>query len=366
MLLFIFGLVALLVLSTYIFLQQDKFGKTPSGARLERIKHSPNYRDGQFQNLSHTPALTEGVSYWAVMKEFFFSDKKRKVPTDSLPSEKVDLLALEPDENVLIWFGHSSYFMQIDGKRILVDPVLSGAASPLSFTTRSFKGTDRYTADDIPAIDYLFISHDHWDHLDHTTVVQLKDRIGKVICALGTGAHLEHWGFKPEQLIEHDWNDSAELEPGFTVHTLPARHFSGRGFSRNKALWASFLLKTPSLRIYIGGDSGYDTHFAEIGQRFGPIDWAILENGQYDPSWKYIHMMPEEVVQAAKDLKAKRSFPVHSSKFSLGNHPWDEPLIRVTKEAAIHGVPMITPRIGEKLNLGDSVYTFAPWWEGVN
>ena len=161
-------------------MQQAKFGKMPGHERLQRIKNSSNYRDGKFQNLSFTPDLTEGVGYYKVMKEFLFDRNKRSTPVDTLPSKKIDLHSLNIDENVFVWFGHSSYFMQIDGKKILVDPVMSGHASPLKFTTKAFKGTDVYTTDDIPEIDYLFISHDHWDHLDYETIIKLKQQHLKI------------------------------------------------------------------------------------------------------------------------------------------------------------------------------------------
>ncbi len=355
--------VALVVV---VFLQQPKFGQTPDGDRLERIKKSPNYRNGSFQNRSHTPDLTEGVSYYAVLKEFLFTEKKRVKPSDSIPSTKTDLLNLDPDKNILVWFGHSSYFMQLDGKRILVDPVLSGAASPLSFTTPSFPGTDAYTVVDIPEIDYLFISHDHWDHTDHETLLQLKPKVKKVICGLGTGQHFEHWGYAATSMIEEDWDMQIHLDKGFVAHTVTARHFSGRGLQRNKALWTSFVFQTPSFQIFIGGDSGYDTHFAEIGNKFGQFDLVILENGQYDKSWKYIHMMPEEVLKAAKDLHAKRLFPVHSSKFALANHAWDEPLVKITEFNREVNIPLVTPIIGEQINMNDTTQRFNTWWVNIN
>ncbi len=352
-------------IAVYIFMQQPKFGHVPSGERLERIKKSPHYKDGSFRNLSQTPDLTEGVSYYAVMKEFFFSEKKRVKPTDTIPHTKTNFLSLDPKEDVLVWFGHSSYFIQMDGKKILVDPVMSGTASPLSFTTPSFLGTDTYTPDDLPEIDYLFISHDHWDHVDHETLQTLKPKIKKIITGLGTGEHFEYWGFDKNIIFEEDWNTEIKLDSGFVVNTVPARHFSGRGFSRNKALWTSFVLQTPTSKIFIGGDSGYDTHFAEIGKKFGPFDLVMLENGQYDKSWKYIHMMPDEVLQAAKDLQAKRLFPVHSSKFALANHAWDDPLKRITEFNKSVGLPLVTPIIGERVNLKDTAQIFSKWWEGI-
>ncbi len=344
-------------------MQQPQFGKAPSGARLEKMKLSPRYKDGAFQNLSNTPALSEGASYYKVLKQFFFEKSKRSAPGEVLPAKKVDLKVLDPMEEVMIWFGHSSYFMQLNGKKILVDPVFSGAASPVSFTTKAFKGSDVYTVDDLPDIDYLFISHDHYDHLDHKTILQLRTKVKKVIMGLGVGGHFEHWGYDTTQLIERDWYEDIILD-GITVHTTPARHFSGRGLKRNNTLWMSYVLETPTKKIYIGGDSGYDAHFAEIGSKYGPFDLVMLENGQYNEQWKYIHMLPEEVVQAAKDLNAKRLFPVHWSKFALGLHAWDEPIIRVTAEADKLQMPLMYPMIGELVHL-DSIAQYSKWWEQV-
>ncbi|GAB3834238.1 MBL fold metallo-hydrolase [Pontibacter rugosus] len=329
----ILAVILVLVLAVYLFMQQPQFGSIPTGPRLERVKNSPNYKNGQFQNLNPTPMLTEGASYFTMMKEFLLGDKASRTPSDSLPGKKIDLLNLNPEEDIIVWFGHSSYFMQLAGKKFLVDPVLSGSASPVKFTTRSFKGSDRYMPADLPDIDYLFITHDHWDHLDYETVEALEPKVKKVITGLGVGAHLERWGYNADKIIEKDWNEEILLEKDFRVNTAPARHFSGRGFKRNVSLWMSYVLTTPTKRIYMGGDSGYDSHFKTIGERFGPFDLVILENGQYDKSWKYIHMMPEEVVQAAKDLHAKQLFPAHWGKFSLSNHAWNEPIKRLTEEA---------------------------------
>jgi L-ascorbate metabolism protein UlaG (beta-lactamase superfamily) len=359
---FLFLLVVVLVVGIKLFFQQEQFGKRPNGLRLQLIQNSPNYKNNAFQNLSHTPSLTEGVSMFYVLKEFAFKKNEFKKPNQHIPTIKTDLLNLNPLENVVVWFGHSSYFVQIDGKKILVDPVLSNNASPLSFTTKAFEGTNVYTTDDFPEIDYLFISHDHWDHLDYKTIMKLKPKIKTVITGIGTGAHFEHWGFDSELIIEKDWNETLTLEDGFKVTIVPARHFSGRSFVRNKALWVSFVVQTPTAKLFIGGDSGYDSHFAEIGKQFGPFDLVFLENGQYDKSWKYIHMTPNEVLQAAMDLKARALFPVHSSKFTLANHNWNEPLSRISELAGTSEIKLITPLIGEKTNL-NSEKVFPKWWE---
>ncbi|MBL0048672.1 MAG: MBL fold metallo-hydrolase [Bacteroidetes bacterium] len=355
----------LLLLVGFIFMQQSQFGKMASGAQMEAIQKSPNFKNGKFQNLNFTPDLTEGATYSSVLKEFILKRSKRITPKQELPTFKTNLFELAITENVLIWMGHSTYFLQVEGKRILVDPVLSGSASPIRATTRSFKGTDIYRAEDIPPIDYLFISHDHWDHLDHKTVVALKPKIKKIITGLGTGAHIKHWGFSEEIIYEKDWNETLLLEDGFEIQTCPARHFSGRGFVRNRAIWLSFVLKTPKRKLFLGGDSGYDTHFKSIGKQHGPFDLAILECGQYNKNWKYIHMMPEELLLAAEELKAQKLLPVHWAKFALAQHDWDEPIIRVKAEAMRQNFPLLHPRIGEIINFDEPHQTFDEWWKNI-
>lgn len=358
-------LVMTITIITIVYMRQDKFGQTPREARLERMKKSPHFKDGKFHNIHHTPELTEGNTMLSVTIDFLFNKAPRRRPVDVIPSIKTDIKNISVSEDVLIWFGHSSYYMQLDGKRFLVDPVFSGNASPIPGTNTSFKGTDIYTVDDLPEIDYLIISHDHYDHVDYETLGKLKEKTRQVICGLGVGSHFEYWGYPQDIIHEKDWNETIALDSGFTIYTTTARHFSGRGFSRNNTLWMSYVLETPSMKVYIGGDSGYDTHYAEIGKKYGPIDIAVVENGQYDLKWKYIHNLPEEVLQAAVDLKARRMFPVHSSKFLMANHPWDEPLSKVTELNRRCNVPLITPIIGEIVYVKDSTQQFSRWWEGL-
>ncbi len=358
-------IVALVSAAVYFYMQKAVFGQVPSGVRLEAVTKSTHYKEGAFQNVHYTPTLTEGYSMFGVMSDQLFKNFPRRRPVDSLPSVKTDLHALAPDSNVLVWFGHSSYFIQLDGKRFLIDPVFSGNASPIPGTNTAFKGADIYKPEDMPAIDYLLITHDHYDHLDYETILALKGKVDTVICGLGVGAHFEKWGYVVDHIIEKDWYEHISLAPGFTLDTAPTRHFSGRGFKRNNTLWLSFILKTPSLTLYLGGDSGYDTHFKEIGDKFGQIDLALLDNGQYNKAWQAIHMLPEEVIKASADLHTKRLFPVHSSKFMLAQHPWDEPLSRTSKLAAEKGIPLVTPMIGEVVRLTDPDQVFKKWWEGV-
>ncbi|WP_343563992.1 MBL fold metallo-hydrolase [Sphingobacterium sp.] len=341
------------------FMMHPQFGKRPSGERLKRIEQSKHFKDGKFRNSSPTPQLTQ--SWTVALSDYLFKKSTETSPKHKIPSVPVDWNSLFTTSHGLVWLGHSSYLLRTDGKTILVDPVLSGSISPIPGSGKAFAGADVTTADALPAIDYLFISHDHYDHMDYKTLKALQARVGKVIVGLGVGEHLEYWGYRNDQIIEKDWWDEVDLGNGFHVTVTPARHFSGRSMWSANTLWASYVLETPSRKLYLGGDSGYDSHFKEIGDKLGPFDLAILENGQYDLSWKYIHMMPEEVLQAAKDLRAAKLLPVHSSKFVLANHAWYEPLERISQEASLQQQALLTPRIGEVVDL-DAVHNGPSYW----
>jgi L-ascorbate metabolism protein UlaG (beta-lactamase superfamily) len=218
----------------------------------------------------------------------------------------------------------------------------------------------------MPEIDYLLISHDHYDHLDYETVLALRNKIKHVVCGLGTGAHFERWGYTPEQIIEKDWYEKVSVNDSVAIYTESSHHDSGRGFTRGKALWMSYLIQTGKTKVYISGDGGYDDRFVQIGKKYGPIDWAVMEAGQYDKAWHSVHNLPEEVVQAGIDLKAANLLPVHNSKFTLAKHPWDEPLIKVTELSISKPYKLATPMIGEVVRLNDSTQVFKQWWKGIN
>ena len=336
-------------------------GKLPSGKHTEQIQQSPNYKEGTFQNLSPTPMKPEGITYWKMLKEFFKTHPETNPPA-KLPFVRTDLKKMNAKEPILVWFGHSSYLIRIENKNFLIDPVFSGNAAPVSFMVKAFPGSNEYKADDMPAIDYLILTHYHYDHLDFKTIRKLKTKVSKIVCSLGISSHLKHWGIDEDKITELDWWESTQLDESMKLTAAPARHFSGRGIKRGQTLWSSFILKTSTHNLYIGGDSGYDTHFKEIGEKFGPFDLAILESGQYNIMWPLIHMMPEEMVQAAVDLKTKAILPVHWGKFRLGMHPWNEPIKRVVESAKILSLKVCTPRIGELLYL-NSPDSGSTWWD---
>ncbi len=294
----------LLALITFIFMQQRSFGKLPQGERLKRIERSPQYKNGSFENIENTPMLADGVSYFGMIKDFLFSKGIDREPAEPLPVVNTNLLSLDKNIAQIIWFGHSSYLIAFKGRHILVDPMFSERASPVQYAgTKNYPVTTTYKIEDFPPVDVVVISHDHYDHLDYNTIIKLKDRTNLFCVPLGIGTHLVHWGIEENKIIELDWWESKNLFSDVTLTSTPARHFSGRGFIRNKTLWSSYALNLSGYKIFIGGDSGYDNSFKTIGDKFGPFNIALLECGQYDLQWPYIHMMPEQVVEAAIDLK---------------------------------------------------------------
>nr|WP_321206099.1 MBL fold metallo-hydrolase [Limnobaculum sp. M2-1] len=365
MLLSLLILLGALVVGSYVYMQQPKFGQRPVGADLIRISQSPNYVNGAFQNQLPIPPSDNEENMATILIKYLFTKKERAIPSVPIPSAKTNLLTLDANQDVVIWLGHSSYYLQLAGKRILIDPVFSINASPVPFTNQAFAGTSLYTVEEMPDIDYLLLSHDHWDHLDYPTIIALKDNVKRVITGLGVGSSFKRWGYNPDLIYEGDWNQSLQLDDKLTVHFLPARHFSGRGFIRNSTLWVSFALITDGQKLFFSGDSGYGPHFAEIGRQFNGFDLAILDSGQYDHGWRYVHMMPEDSAQAAEDLHARALLPAHTGKFSLAYHAWNDPFIRAVKASENKSYHLLTPMIGEPIWLNNKTQTFHHWWEKI-
>lgn len=336
-------------------------GRNPTGERLKRVQSSPNYRNGAFQNPEPTEVILPDSSFPKIMMEFL-QRPSSIMPPKPLPSLRTDLSKIEDNRPVITWFGHSSYLIQHLGFSILVDPVFTGYASPVPLFARAFKGSDIYTVKDMPSIDLLLLTHDHYDHLDYNVFLQLKDKVKRVVTSLGVGGHLEYWGMKPELLTELDWWEAAAIAQGIRLIAVPARHFSGRMIKRGQTLWSAFVLEMHGYRLFLGGDSGYGKHFKEIATKYPGFDIALLEGGQYGKHWPYIHMHPMETVQAAQDLKAKILLPVHWGKFALSVHPWNEPVRIVHQTAAKHGLQVVSPRIGEPYALGQE-WKQEAWWE---
>ncbi len=360
--LYFLAVAACLALGACAVFSHPRFGKLPQGERLGLVQRSLNYRDGEFRYPIATPVFSKDVGLLSVLWSNHVAKAERLTPTAPIPAVKTDLKALNPQEDAVVWLGHSSWFIQFGGRRILIDPVFSDYAAPFSFLNRAFAGTGIYGVEDMPEIDCLLISHDHWDHLDFPTVTALAAKVKRVICPLGVGAYFEQWGYPKEKIREGDWYDKVALDEDCFVHVLPARHYSGRLRTRNRTLWAAFALETPDLRIFISGDSGYGPHFSEIGAAFKGFDLALLDCGQYDPRWAYIHMTPEEAAQAARDLGARTLLPAHVGRFAIANHPWDEPFMRLTEASRHQSYALVTPRMGEVVVPNNNVSRSSSWW----
>lgn len=360
----LFALLIIMILGIAIFVNTaPQFGQIPQGKDLERIKNSPNYKNDNFVNLIETK-LGSFSEMMATLPDFLFG--KNLSPKDTLPV-KYNLNNTLPTNNTcyITWYGHSSFLIEIEGKRILIDPMFSNHPSPIGFGSARFLNKKEIPLQQLTNIDMVIISHDHYDHLDYKTIQQLKPNVGHFYTALGVGSHLKKWGIDESKITELDWWDSATFQ-NINLVACPARHFSGRGITdRNKTQWASWIIKSNHTNIYFSGDGGYGPHFKEIGEKFGPFDFAMLECGQYNEAWKDIHMMPEESVQAGIDVQAKLMMPIHWGAFPLSVHPWKDPIERFTKKAKSQKIKYITPYIGERFLLGQQ-WPIDEWWANKN
>ncbi|MBP5789079.1 MAG: MBL fold metallo-hydrolase [Neisseriaceae bacterium] len=379
-------LLFILMISFYLLCETEGWLVRELPDTKEKIARSPNFDHAthRAKNVETTTELfsiekgdKEKRSTARIMYELFLNpDKPKSVPvvSGSLKQRSTSLLGevkAAPDTDFVLWYGHSSYLLHLGGKNILIDPLLDNeAASPVPFINTPFKGTGVFSLDDIPqTIDVLLITHDHYDHLGKKTLKKIAKNktVHCVITPLGVGKYLKHYGFSQDIIHQTDWGDSTKIDDIFSVDTHTARHFSGRGmFNKNKSLWASYVLHYGDKKIFIGGDSGYGKHFQQIGEQYGKMDWAFLENGQYDAGWREIHAFPEQTFQEALDLKATVLFPVHNSKYKISYHAWDTPMKDLW---AIHqknpqAVRLVTPKIGEIVPF-EGEYISKQWWENV-
>ena len=347
------------------YLQHPLFGHLPEGERLARTAQSPNFANGVFVNQIDSPLSTTEQSEFSMWMETIFGQKGHPRPPSAIPAIKTDLKALDITQDLLVWLGHSSYFVQLGGQRILIDPVFSANAAPVPLVNVAFDGTSIYTANDMPEIDLLLITHDHYDHLDYPSIQALRPKVKQVVTGLGVGAHFEAWGYDKRAVQEADWYTTVRPTSELHVHVTPARHFSGRSFTRDTSLWVGFALVSPQRRVFFSGDSGYAPHFAEIGRRLGPFDWVALDAGQYDPRWANVHMNPEQAAQAAEDLQAKALTPGHVGRFSISPHDWDDPFKRITTVSQERSYALWTPEIGRPVYLDGRAQNFSAWWEAL-
>ena len=357
----ILGIVVVFTIAVIIFVKTSpQIGQKPKGEHLKEIKKSPNYGDKAFDNQIETK-MGGFREMMGTMPDFFFG--KNQSPVDSLPVKFGENGQAAVDSiSSVTWFGHSAFLVEMEGKRILIDPMLGEVAAPISFGSKRYPYKKPIPVEELKNIDAVILSHDHYDHLDYPTIMQIKDEVGHFYMALGVGSHFESWGISKEKITELDWWDSVEYK-GLKLVACPARHFSGRGLTdRNATQWASWVIQGEYQKLYFSGDSGYGPHFKEIGDKYGPFDLAMMECGQYNEAWEAIHMMPEQSVQAGIDVKGKLLMPIHWGAFKLSVHEWTDPILRFKAESERLKTPIIHPVIGERFSLGSS-YPQEAWWD---
>lgn len=323
---------------------------------------SANYSNGKYQNLELTPTMNPNTSMLKVMKDYM------KKVDDQTPSAAVKTLSFNPDVFVAatqgihaVWFGHSTVLLSVNGKTILTDPFFGERASPVSFGgTKKFDFTNDTKVDDLPDVDIVLISHDHYDHLDKGSIKQLNHKVGVFVVPLGVAKYLIKWGVPKTKVVEMDWWQS-EIINGVDIVMTPARHFSGRSLKRNTTLWASYVVQVAEHKVFFSGDSGYGKHFKAIGEKYGPFDLTLMECGQYNDSWSLIHMNPTETYKANVDLGGKKMIPLHWAKFKLSLHPWTEPVEILLQSSNGDAANILTPQIGEHVSL-DKTEDLTYWW----
>lgn len=337
-------------------------GAGPAATRAV-TERSPNYRDGVFHNIDRTSTLRMDRQQQRLMLRELFEGRAERRPAGPIPLAEVQQpLTGRADGLAVSWFGHSTALVEIDGYRVLTDPVWSDRCSPSDAIGPQRLHPPPVRLETLPAVDAIVISHDHYDHLDLDTVVGLaRSQRAPFVVPLGVGAHLRDWGIPEHRVIELDWHESTRIGD-LRLVCSPARHFSGRLFSRNHTLWASWALVGPGHRVYFAGDSGYTSSFAQIGSEHGPFDLTLMPVGAYNRAWPDVHMNPEEAVRAHRDVTdAGLLVPIHWCTFRLAPHPWAEPIERLLAAAGAADVRVAVPRPGGRAHPGNAG-EFDPWW----
>jgi L-ascorbate metabolism protein UlaG (beta-lactamase superfamily) len=335
--------------------------------REKRMQKSPQYKDGKFVNPIEVPMMVPG-STWKYIKKQFFTSRIDPEPASELPLNPIqpnEWIGMDKENVFFAWLGHSSILIAVDGKTILVDPVLEKRASPFSWIGPKRFHPTPVTAKGLPPIDVVLITHDHYDHLEAPTIKQLDGKAGRFLVPLGIGEVLEDWGIAPEKVAELDWWEHHNVGP-LTFTATPALHYARRGvFDGDERLWCSWSIQGQNKKVFISGDSGYFEGFKKIGEKLGPFDITFLKIGSYDEMWKQVHMTPEEAVQQHMDLGGGILVPLHWATFDLGLHPWYEPIERALVSAEKKEVHIITPLIGEQVNI-NQLPEVNPWWRVVD
>lgn len=341
-----------------------QFGGKVTKELSARYEQSPNWKNGIFENQVETLMNISLKDIPGLLYEQLF-DRKGRAPKIPIPIPSLDKEAfLASGQARFVWYGHSVVLMRMQGKTILIDPMFGPDAAPIApFKAARFSENTLAILDELPPIDLVLLTHDHYDHLDLASFKRLMPNVPRYFVALGSARHLISWGVPESKITEFDWWDAQDFE-GIRITFTPSRHFSGRGISdRAKSLWGGWTLKTDQENIYFSGDGGYGAHFKEVGERLGPFDFGLMECGQYNALWHAIHMYPEESVQAALDAGVRQAMAIHWGGFALAMHTWKDPIERFTQAAKDQNLPTNAPKIG-------AVFSYAnpatdPWWEGM-
>ena len=350
-------LLAVLVIAAAVLLFLRFFpsvGDIPDEAEQRALDEKSGRYDGAFHNENTVTTMTGEARY----------SGSRKTPKTKLAAREPALLQDPGAEDLTFtWLGHSAFLLQLGEKTLLVDPLLGERSSPVSFIGPKRFSELPVTAEELPDVDVLFLSHDHYDHLDWKTIRTVKDRVGVFVVPLGVDAVLRGWGVPEEKILSLDWWDSAEVD-GLSITLTPSQHFSGRNpLKGNRTLWGGMYVSNEYHSVYYTGDGGYYGVFGEVRERLGAPELMIAECGQYDPSWAQIHMFPEQTVQAGLDAGTEWLIPVHWGAFCICNHDWDDSIRRVTAAAEDAGLPLATPEIGKTVSIADLAGCHEAWWE---
>jgi len=352
----------------------DQFGSIPKDDDYIRMKESPNYNISHDKFLNQNPKvmneMKKNSGFWAnprknLANNFFFNSNITS-PETELPENKTSLNEsfVKSTNNIkFAWLGHSSILMSINNKVILIDPIFASSASPFSWLIKRYQ-PPVFKMKELPKIDFILISHDHYDHLDMKTIKFFnKNKNISFVVPLGVGSHLKKWGVPDSRIIEMDWWDSKIIK-GIKFICTPAQHFSGRkGFiETQKSLWASWVVKSGDRSFYFSGDSGYSKHYKQIGDKYGPMEVVFMDSGQYNTRWKEVHNMPDEVIKGFVDLKGENLIPIHWGMFTLAMHNWFDPPVEIKKRAKDQNISLITPIIGQVINMKKMTSTES-WWE---
>ena len=344
-------------------------GGRAEGARLERIKASPRWAGEQFRNLHPIiPGLRDPNVPMPTLAEFLCGGARR-APSAPLPAAKpLEIWSKAPASGLrATWLGHSTVLLEIDGHRVLTDPVWGTRASPSRVVGPKRFQPVPVAVRALPPLDLVLVSHDHYDHLDYPTIRQLRKRNVPFVTSLGVGAHLEAWGVPPEHIHELDWWESYTLPNSeLSITAAPSQHFSGRRFkSRNTTLWSSLVIRSPRHAVFFSGDTGLTTEYQTIRARLGPFDLVMLEVGAFHPSWGDMHLGPENALKALPLLGGGPFLPIHWGTFSLAMHAWDQPAEVLLQEGPKAGAQLLMPRLGEPVEPSHGLH-LEPWWRAVD